>query len=84
MTDIQRFEERLDLVRAEVITDGLELGRVGTRCEPVGELGVLETALLGLALGPFMPVYPLRAPSSYVPLGVALEFSAADDQRGRA
>ena len=46
------------MVRAEVIADPLEPDRVGTRGEAIGELGVLETAVLGLALGPFVPIDP--------------------------
>src|ERR1039458_3246138 len=52
------FEEGVNLVRAEAITDGLESGRVAARGEPVGKRAEVETRSMRLVLGPLVPVDP--------------------------
>ncbi|MGO9332519.1 MAG: hypothetical protein ACLQCU_00430 [Acidimicrobiales bacterium] len=69
---------------AEASTDAMGDGGVLDAAQSVVEGFEADSGVGQLTLGPLVPVGALRAPSSYVPLGVALQFSAIDDQRGRA
>ena len=52
------MEERLDVGGAELVTDGLQPGRVGAGGEPVGQLGEPDPGDRGLLLGPLVTVQP--------------------------
>ena len=52
------LEERLDMSRAEPVTDALQSSPVVTGGEPVGQLNQVATGFGGLAFGPLVAVHP--------------------------
>jgi hypothetical protein len=62
--------EHVDGARSEPVTDRLQRGGVLAGGEPVGQRGEPEPGLLGLPLGPLMPVNPdlgrIREPGAHL------------------
>ena len=52
------IEERLDVTGGEAVADRLQPLRLGAGRKPVRQRGVAKTGVVGLALGPLVPVEP--------------------------
>jgi len=67
-----RWVNTLMVPGSEPVADRLQRGGVLAGGEPVGQRGEPEPGLAGLALGPLVPVAPLRCRRDYAePVGMA-------------